>query len=461
MSFSQWLLRVSCVAAMAAFPVAAVTSVGPYAGPNPSIRQIDSMWAVFSGGKAGKLVYGDTAALQITTLDLVTGEQKHIAPLLIPVWPGWTWGLCYCLRWSPDGTRISFQNYDTLEVMNADGSNLHVVATYPKSAPDNTRHSWNGNNKIFYTDHRVILSVVVNPDNTAGRIDTVYRVPPSGNGYTSVGASGDYVCWMDESANAPYGGGHRDQELKISTGEVKDMVQRSELDTGIYPGCNRRGDGCQLIMSQDGSGTVMYSRGSHADPSYIVSSSVDVHTRCWDTISTMTLGHVSVPVPLPGLSGIQSDTEYYGLQQYAWSNDVNYMVHMGKMHAPRYAWIRYLNVPRNQPQPWLFLGGTMNYPDLYVGSPTGAIRTTRASRTDAQLLRVVRTSAAVMQVQVNTSEKYSVAVYDAKGAVELAQSGLGARPQDVALSRLSKGFHIARVTLAGSGRIYQTTILVK
>jgi hypothetical protein len=64
-----------------------------------------------------------------------------------------------------------------------------------------------------------------------------------------------------------------------------------------------------------------------------------------------------------------------------------------------------------------------------------------------------------MQIRVNTNEKYSVTICDAKGAVELRQSGAGAQPQTIALSHVSRGLYVVRVTIAGSMRVCQTTTL--
>jgi hypothetical protein len=436
MRYSQLVLRVSLPAIIAVLPVAAA---------NPTMQELVTQWATFSSNKEARIVYGDSATNKICVIDLKTGTQTPIANLYAPVWPGWNWGLCYCLRWSPDGTRISFQNYDTLMVMNADGSHLRVVATYPKKSPDNTRHSWNGSDRIFYTDGLMILSILINSDNTAGHKDTIFNDrPPTDGQFSSVGASGDYVCWMDLRGNALTGGGHRDLELKISTHTIKDMVQRGA-------GPNGGGDGCQLIMKPDGSGTVMYQRGTHVDPSWIVSCSVDVTQTGWDSNPAWVLGHVA---PLTAPDGTVC------IQQEAWSNDTNYIVHMGENHAPKYAWIRKMNVSGNN-KPFLYLGDYIQYPDLYVGAAsTGAIEPTGATRSHEQVLRVAWISAGVMQIQVTTSGKYSVTVCDAKGAVESAHSGAGATPQDVALSHLSKGLHVVRVVIAGSTRVCQTTTLV-
>jgi hypothetical protein len=411
-----------------------VFAVSPLMAQNPTPQEIADAWDTFSDGQAGKVVYGNRDDDKIYVIDLATGEAEPIADLeeSVPNNPNWAWGGCFYLKWSPDGNRISFQNNAKLMVMNADGSNQQVIATMDLGNPDNIRSGWDGNDKIAYTDRTRILRIAVNPDNTAGDTEILFdEQEPAAAGFTSVGISGDFVCWMDLRGNVLTGGGHRDLLLNWKTGEIKDMVPRWS-------------DGCQYIIKPDSSGAVMYCNNNHEDPAIVVSYDIDATDPDWKTTYV-----------IDQLPPVEDPEGAFHIQQMTWSNDLNYVMHMGKSQNPDHAWIRKMDDKLA-----LYLGDYIDWPDLYFGEPVVDVRKPLAPHDKVKKVNIKKLTPEVLQVQVNIDGNYNIILYDTEGTLLFERSVQGKDAYTVSLSHLNPGIYFIKLKTSGGAGLYKTMVLV-
>ena len=169
-------------------------------------KQAATRWAAFAPGMSGKIVYGDTATQnRIYVLDLVAGATKQIAKYDLEAYKT-VYGSC-CFRWSPSGKRIMTQNYDSVNVLNEDGTNFKLIA---KANPccDMIWGDWDGDSAIVYSTGKTVVRTAIHTDNTPGTTTVLVSTPPTGpsgdHGYTCVGIyDGNWLTYIDYLAIIP------------------------------------------------------------------------------------------------------------------------------------------------------------------------------------------------------------------------------------------------------------------
>ncbi|MBN1128687.1 MAG: hypothetical protein JXA71_06855 [Chitinispirillaceae bacterium] len=288
---------------------------GSYNGPNPSLHQIDSLWRALYGSPVhqGIVVYNKTTGgTSNTSLDtvcimrLVSASNAATVKSLFYFrqWQTSGWGASSAYRISPDGSKIALFNNTAVEVCDTSGANVKVIKSVYLGF-DQLAVCWDdsaGIRRLVYSIGSIIVRTVINENNTAGKTDTLWsnawgKDPASGNNivYTSVNKSGHFISF--DMQNTTYG---------VNLPVVADL---SSL-TAICP--TNGGDGCQVRMIMDGSGTVSYHEWTHL-----------TGTTLWRWPSTK-LGSV----PCPG--GAQTNCTDCGNNMYYWcDSDTNYMVQTG------------------------------------------------------------------------------------------------------------------------------------
>ena len=194
-------------------------------------KQAASRWAAFAPGMSGKIVYGDTATQnRIFVLDLAAGTTKQIAKYDLEAYKT-VYGSC-CFRWSPSGKRIMTQNYDSVNVLNEDGTNFKLIA---KANPccDMIWGDWDNDSAIVYSTGKTVVRTAIHADNTPGATEVLVSTPPSGQGgpnnqggYTCVGIyDGTWLTYIDYLANQKCcSGGHRPLLKNLKTGVVTKLI---------------------------------------------------------------------------------------------------------------------------------------------------------------------------------------------------------------------------------------------
>jgi hypothetical protein len=310
-------------------------------------KQAAARWAAFAPGMNGKIAYGDvTPHGRICVLDLVAGETKEIAKFDVEA-DRTVFGSA-CFRWSPSGKRLMVQNYDSVSVLNEDGTNFKRIAK-ANACCDMIWGDWVDDSAIVYSTGKTVVRTAVHADNTPGATETLVSNPPSGDGYTCVGINGDYLTYLDYLANQKCcGGGHRTLVKNLKTGAVTKLIADKD-------------DMCQLTNIPDTRFRAVGEMWTHLVPGTICDSSGN-HVEELPRIGT------------------------YPQREFSWSNQLEYFMSQGENSSNQWAWIR----------SWSKRGASANivvsdtgsmvmyFPDLWV-EKAGSTRLGRAGSGDAWL----------------------------------------------------------------------------
>jgi hypothetical protein len=295
-------------------------------------QQAAARWASFAPGMSGKIVYGDNAPQgKICILDLSAGATKQIAKYDVE---SNVFGSS-CFRWSPDGKRIFVQNFDSVNVLNEDGSNMKLIT---KASPccDMIWGDWENDSVVVYSTGKTIVRTVVHADNTPGATTVLVSTPPSGQGYTCVGIYGNWLSYLDYLANQPTKGGHRPLLKNLKTGVVTKLIADKD-------------DMCQVTMIPDNHYKTLGQMWSHLVPG---------------TICDTNGNHLVDSLPRIGT---------YPQRQFSWSNQLEYFMSQGENSSNQWAWIR--SWSKRAASASIIVSDTgsmvMYYPDLWVAPITG------------------------------------------------------------------------------------------
>jgi hypothetical protein len=377
-----FMRRCLCCAAMVMVSFS-FSFAGSYPGVNPTMRQIDSAWRALYGSPVhqGIVVYnksvggnircdrpgGDASLDTLCIMRLVSsGGTASIRQLMrYPQWVGVSgWGPSSCYRISLDGSKIAMQNGTAVSVCDTNGANVRVIATTALNV-DQLAVSWDDSATGIGTTIRrlvycfgataataVIRRTVVNTDNSAGLIDTLWsaawNVDPAGTRtgwsgkYTSVNKVGHYMVFdMPANVNIPV---------------VVNFRAGATYPRGQSVAPSNLADGCQARMCQDTFGTVSYHESTHL-----------THTTLWRR-TTWPAGAVLGYVPCPG--GAQTGCTDCGTNMFYWcDSDTNYTVHTGdndQANSPGCYTKAFIRRGKTTSANMMFLGDYFSFPALWI-----------------------------------------------------------------------------------------------
>ncbi|GEM_PF-5471337 len=300
-------------------------------------KQAAARWASFAPGMTGKIVYGDVAPQgRICVLDLIAGETKQIAKYDVEA-DRTVYGSAG-FRWSPSGKRIMTQNYDSVNVLNEDGTNFKRIAK-ANACCDMIWGDWENDSAIVYSTGKTVVRTAIHADNTPGATEVLVGTPPSGDGYTCVGINGDWLTYLDYLANQKCcGGGHRPLLKNLKTGVVTKLIADKE-------------DMCQLTNIPDPHYKAVGEMWTHLVPG---------------TITDTNGNHIE---ELPRIGS-------YPQREFAWSNQLEYFMSQGENSSNQWAWIRSWSKRGTSANIVVSDTGSMVmfFPDLWV-APAGGVGT--------------------------------------------------------------------------------------
>jgi len=338
-------------------------------------KQAAARWASFAPGMTGKIVYGDTAPQgRICVLDLVAGETKQIAKYDVEAYKTVFGSACF--RWSPSGKRIMIQNYDSVNVLNEDGTNFKRIA---KASPccDMIWGDWDNDSAIVYSTGKTVVRTAIHTDNTPGATEVLVSTPPSGEGYTCVGINGDWLTYIDYLANQRCcGGGHRPLLKNLKTGVVTKLIADKD-------------DMCQLTNIPDLHPKSVGEMWTHLVPG---------------TISDTNGNHIE---ELPRIGP-------YPQREFSWSNQLEYFMSQGENSSNQWAWIRSWSKRSTSANIVVSDTGSMvmYFPDLWVAPKVveGTLR--RTGSKNSGLPGVQKLSSSLAELAARRA-----IIYNAKGSV--------------------------------------------
>jgi hypothetical protein len=334
-------------------------------------QQAATRWASFAPGMSGKIVYGDNAPQgNIRILDLAAGTTKQIAKYDVE---SNVFGSS-CFRWSPNGRRILTQNFDSVNVLNEDGSNMKLIAK-AKPCCDMIWGDWDNDSAIVYSTGKTVVRAAIHSDNTAGTTEVLVSTPPAGQGYTCVGIYGNWLSYIDYAANFSTKGGHRPLLKNLKTGVVTKLIADND-------------DMCQLTMIPDSHYKTLGEMWSHLVPG---------------TICDTNGNHIE---ELPRIST-------YPQREFSWSNQLEYFMSQGENSSNQWAWIR--SWSKRATSASIIVSDTgsmvMYYPDLWVTPIVGTHRGTGMIGSGHREHRMPVTSVAAL------AAKSGAVFFSAKGSV--------------------------------------------
>jgi hypothetical protein len=409
---------------------------GSYNGPNPSPHQIDSLWRALYGSPVhqGIVVYNkmsggttsDVSKDTVCIMRLVSDSNKATIKSLFYYKQAQTWnnmfGSYSGYRISPDGAKIACFNNSVVQVADTNGANIKVIKTVNLNT-DMLALSWDDSantRRLVYSIGSIIVRTVINENNTGGKSDTLWShdwgkdpVDPakSGIAYTSVNKSGHFLCFNMQNTNC-------NVNLPI-------MVDLSSKTAKNPTGC---GDGCQVRMVMDGTGTMSYHENTHLTA-----------TTLWQWPSTK-LG--SVPCP----NGQTNNCSDCGDNFFYWcDSDTNFMAQAGDntvSASPGCYTKAFIRKGKTTSARMMYLGDYIGYPALWIDpKPFGTTGTLDRPATSIEKQRVSITLAGRELTLRGTSVDQAI-IYGLNGAV--AARG-GKRPDGavrLSLSSMAVGTYL-------------------
>ncbi|MFC1584914.1 hypothetical protein ACFL5V_05155 [Fibrobacterota bacterium] len=323
-----------------------------------------------SDNRDAKIAYA-VAPDQIMVLDLTTGTLEELTTI---TWSGNEWQPFINLAWSPSGDRLALGTESEVVVINKDKSNRTVIST------DETllgkMVSWlDDDATVVYSVCEKVVGTTIGTDNSVVSTTDLYTVAPTRDNvcWEDTYVRGDYLSMLDFEANMTSGGYHRPVVIHLPTGELRELVSRD-------------GDGCNINPSPEGNGTVIFTEENHIDPAKIVN---------WDGEVIDELAYMVEPV----------DNE--GIQQLRWSNEVEYLAHMGSRDYQRHAWIRKMS-----DKSAVYFGSDLIRPNLWVAPESAPVRQENRKSSIRHNLKSGDRAVYTLQGQrIMSGEKYGPGLY--------------------------------------------------
>jgi hypothetical protein len=333
---------------------------GSYNGPNPSLRQIDSLWRALYGSPVhqGIVVYnkmsgGTTTDKSLDTvciMRLVSDSNKATIKPLFYYKQAQTYnnmfGAYSGYRISPDGSKIACFNNSVVQVSDTNGANSKIIKSVNLNT-DMLALSWDdsaGVRRLVYSIGSIIVRTVVSENNTGGKSDTLWShdwgkdpkdPTKTGIAYTSVNKSGHFVSFNMQNTSCGV-------NLPI-------MVDLSSKTAKNPTGC---GDGCQVRMVMDGTGTMSYHENTHLTA-----------TTLWRWPDTKLGG-----VPCP--NGQTSNCSDCGDNFFYWcDSDTNFMAQAGDntvSASPGCYTKSFIRKGKTASSRMMYLGDYIGYPALWI-----------------------------------------------------------------------------------------------
>jgi hypothetical protein len=397
---------IACCLGLALFSVA---FAGSYNGPNPSLRQIDSLWRALYGSPVhqGIVVYnkmsgGTTTDKSLDTvclMRLLSDSNKATIKPLFYYKQAQTYnnmfGSYSGYRISPDGAKIACFNNSVVQVADTSGANIKVIKSVNLNT-DMLALSWDdsaGTRRLLYSIGSIIVRTVINENNTGGKSDTLWsyawgKDPATGTNvaYTSVNKSGHYLSFNMQNTQYPV-----------------NLPVMADLWTKTAKNPTNGGDGCQVRMVMDGTGTMSYHENTHLTA-----------TTLWQWPSTK-LG--SVPCP----NGQTSNCSDCGDNFFYWcDSDTNFMAQAGDntvSASPGCYTKAFIRKGKTTSARMMYLGDYIGYPALWIDpNPFGTTGTLDRPATSIEKQRVSITLAGRELTLMGASVDQAI-IYGLNGAV--------------------------------------------
>ena len=242
---------------------------GSYNGSNPSPHQIDSLWRALYGSPVHQAIVvfnkmsggttTDASKDTVCIMRLVSDSNKaSIKPLFYYKQAqsyNNMFGSYSGYRISPDGAKIACFNNSVVQVADTSGANIKVIKSVNLNT-DMLAMSWDdsaGARRLVYSIGSIIVRTVINENNTGAKTDTLWsyawgKDPAQGNSiaYTSVNKSGHFLSFNMQNTQYPV-------NLPVIV----------DLSTKTAKNPTSGGDGCQIRMVQDQTGTISYHESTH------------------------------------------------------------------------------------------------------------------------------------------------------------------------------------------------------
>lgn len=384
---------------------------GSYNAPNPSLRQIDSSWRALYGSPVHQaiVVYNkmsgglatDKSLDTVYIMRLVSDSNKATVKSLFYYKQATTWnnmfGSYSGYRISPDGAKIACFNNDHVRVSDTNGANIKIIKSVNLNT-DMLALSWDdsaGTRRLVYSIGSIIVRTVINENNTAGKSDTLWNhdwgkdpkdPAKTGIAYTSVNKSGHFLSFNMQNTSC-------NVNLPI-------MVDLSSKTAKNPTGC---GDGCQVRMVMDGTGTMSYHENTHL-----------ASTTLWRWPDTKLGG-----VPCP--NGSTNNCSDCGNNFYYWcDSDTSFMAQSGDNStgdSPGCYTKSFIRKGRTTSARMMYLGDYIGYPALWIDpQPFGATRAMRnaSAKATGSAVAIVRSD---REIRISGAAVQNAALYRLDGVV--------------------------------------------
>jgi hypothetical protein len=409
---------------------------GSYIVPNPSPHQIDSLWRALYGSPVHQAIVvfnkmsggttTDASKDTVCIMRLVSDSNKASIKPLFYYKQAQTYnnmfGSYSGYRISPDGAKIACFNNSVVQVADTGGANIKVIKSVNLNT-DMLALSWDdsaGTRRLVYSIGSIIVRTIISENNTGGKTDTLWsyawgKDPAQGNSvaYTSVNKSGHFLSFNMQNTQYPV-----------------NLPVIADLSTKTAKNPTSGGDGCQIRMVQDQTGTISYHESTHLTAATL-----------WQWPSTKLTG-----IPCP--NGQSSNCSDCGNNFFYWcDSDTNFMAQAGDNSQ---------NIGASSPGCYtkvfirkgktsshmLYLGDYIGYPALWIDpKPFGATGTLgrMLPSVNDQRVTIALTGG---ELTLSGAMIDKTVVYDLNGAVAARGFGSAMGCVHISLSKLHAGAYL-------------------
>lgn len=424
--------QIGCLALAGALALMVSSPISAFLD-EPTPAEIASGWAALGGGKDGFVVYNHNDSVFL--LSLKTGEAKKLITVKQAVLGTSTsWGKASALRISPDGNRIAAEGGGGLFVFNRDGTNLKQIMPFSPSG-DQISISWDGNDKVVYSPSKtktppfVINSTVVNPDNSPGATTVLWSSAidkePSGTvagsqGLVSITKSGDYLSFdIQGDVNVPI-------IVKLSTKETRNPTNG--------------GDGCQIRLWPDGSGTASYHIVTHM-----------VAATLYHFAQDKIIGTVPLPTVPQGACGNGG---------FNWAYDKDFMIQTGDNDiGTNPGCITSGRIRKTSWDKSLYLGNKIGWPDMWVGTVSTGLLTPQYETLHSTKSQVWFSNNRLRVKGIDGKIIAGLQLIDLSGSIVAQGENISIDQQDVSIEGLPQGVYVLTWRQSGKAMSRAVNIL--